>query len=143
MSDALLLEEKSPDYFTEQGRLGGQKSGEVRRERAQLVSQFEALRPFLQPLLKPQVNQTDSLPQPNTHAIETLEAQIQRIDKVMEGELTPKDWNQAAQAKTRLIEAWCWLSGVPKPVAPKDGGRRAARLQINLPQEPAQSKPGS
>jgi len=142
MPDAVLdppsvqpqLNEKPAEYYIEQGKQGGLKSGLVRRERAKLVSQFESLRPFLQPLLKPDVL-VPLIPQNSDHTrlIQKLQSHIDRIDTQLETCDKAADWRDLANARFKLFEQWAHLSGIPKPMAPRDSRTPSRRMTIQLP----------
>ena len=139
----MVLQESPTEYqakpfggSVEAARNAGLKSAQVRRANAHRIAAFDRITSEILPAVELLVNSAQNPKNhPRTPEIELLEAQISRLDKVMEQDLTPKDWNQAAQAKMRLIEAWAWLSGIPKPMAgrePRQTQRRVSLTPIDI-----------
>jgi len=127
-----VIQEKSPEYYIEKGKLGGINSGIARRERAELLSQFNALRPYLQPLLKPSI-ELPVIAQEHSDTLATLTKQIELLDSMLKPGLKPADYRDLTAAKSKLFEMWAHLSGIPKPMAPRDSRTPSRRMTIQLP----------
>ena len=129
-----------------QAQEAGRLSGIARRERAKKLE-------FLSNLaVERAVNPPAEPLNPHALKIAMLDQQISRIDTVLATAETAAEFRDLTNAKSRLMELWAKLAGIPSPGSRRPGREPVRRQPMSIepvvpppvisPAEPAKPEPG-